>query len=63
VISHHSPASADIGHGAGNSKNLQLLRAAIDKISNEDYLPFWMPEGTFDLGIVSARNRRCIALA
>jgi DNA invertase Pin-like site-specific DNA recombinase len=32
-------------------KNLPLLRAAIYKISDEDHLPFWMPENTFDLGI------------
>jgi hypothetical protein len=51
VISHDGPCRASFAHGAGNSKNLPLLRAAIYKITNEDHLPFWMSEGTFDLGI------------
>jgi hypothetical protein len=40
VIPHHGLCRAGFAHGARNSKNLPLLRAAIDKISNEDHLPF-----------------------
>ena len=51
VISHHGHRCAGLAHGARNSKNLPLLRAAIYKVTNKDHLPFWMPENTFDLGI------------
>jgi hypothetical protein len=52
VISHCGPCYASLAHSAGNSKNLQLLGAAIYKITDENHLPFWMPEDTGYLGIV-----------
>ena len=52
VISYHGHCCAGFAHGAGNSQNFPLLRAAIYKITNKDHLLFWMPENTFDLGIV-----------
>ena len=50
--SHHGPCCAGFTHGAGNSQNLPLLWTTIYEIANKDHLPFWMPENTFDLGIV-----------
>ncbi len=35
----------------GNSQNLPLLRAAIDKITNKDHFLFWMTEDAVDVGI------------
>jgi len=52
VISHHRPCCAGFTHRARNSQDLPLLRAAIDKIANEDHLPSRMPENTFDFGVV-----------
>jgi hypothetical protein len=52
VISHYGPCYASLAHSTGNSKNLQLLGAAIYKITDKNHLPFWMPEHTDDLGIV-----------
>ena len=52
VISHHRPCCAGFTHGACNSQNLPLLRAAVDEVANKDHLSFWMPENTFDHGVV-----------
>jgi hypothetical protein len=51
VISNYSPGCAGFTHGARNSQDLPLLRAAIYEIANEDHLPFWMPQNTFEFGI------------
>ena len=52
VISHYRSCCAGFTHRARNSQDLPLLRAAIYKIANEDHLSFWMPENTFDFGVV-----------
>jgi hypothetical protein len=52
VISHHCFCCAGVTHGARNSQDLPLLRAAIYKIADEDHLPFPMPESTLDFGVV-----------
>jgi len=52
VISHHCHCYTGFAHGAGNPNNFALLGAAIYKITNEDHLPFRMPENTLDFGII-----------
>jgi len=52
VISHHCTCCAGFAHGAGNSQNLPLPGTAIYEITNKDHFPLWMPENTFDLGVV-----------
>ena len=52
VISHYRRCCAGFTHGARNSQDLPLLRATIYEIANEDHLSFWMPENTFDRGVV-----------
>jgi site-specific DNA recombinase len=38
-------------HCAGNPQNFSLLRAAVNKITDKDHFPFWMPENTFNFRI------------
>jgi hypothetical protein len=52
VISHHRACCAGFAHRASNSQNLLLPGTAIYKITNKDHSPLWMPEDTFDLGVV-----------
>ena len=54
VISHYRACYAGFTHRAGNPQSLSLLRAAIYKITDKDHFSFWMPEHTFDFGIVES---------
>jgi HD domain len=54
VITHHRACYASFAHRAGNSENLPLLWAAIYEITNKDHLPLWVPENSFNLGVVES---------
>ena len=42
----------DLRSANASPMNLPLLRAAIDKIANENHLPVWPPENAFDFDAV-----------
>jgi hypothetical protein len=52
VISHYCKCCAGFTHRAGNPHSRSLLGAAIYEITNKDHFSFWMPEHTFDFGLI-----------